>query len=131
MNDNKSKDLYRSYQSKVEGLGSAHSGFHHWWMHKITSVALIPLSVWFAYNLITLSKSGYSDTLEWISSPVGSIGMILFLFVFGYHNYLVTQVVFEDYIHNYYFRMICRIGLLFFTIIAFAIGTFLILSQPL
>ena len=37
----------RSSLGLVRGLGSARSGTHHWWMQRLTAVALIPLSLWF------------------------------------------------------------------------------------
>ena len=33
---------------QVLGLGSAKSGVHHWWLQRLTSIALVPLSIWFA-----------------------------------------------------------------------------------
>ena len=37
---------YRSPLAKVRGLGSAKTGTSHWWMQRVTAVALIPLSFW-------------------------------------------------------------------------------------
>ena len=37
---------YRSSLANVRGLGSAKTGTSHWWMQRITAVALIPLSFW-------------------------------------------------------------------------------------
>lgn len=35
---------YRTPLAKARGLGSAKSGTRHWWMQRVTAVALIPLS---------------------------------------------------------------------------------------
>ena len=37
---------YRSPLANVNGLGSAKTGTSHWWMQRVTAVALIPLSYW-------------------------------------------------------------------------------------
>jgi len=42
---------YRTPLSRVRGLGSAKSGTGHWWMQRVTAVALIPLSFWLIYFL--------------------------------------------------------------------------------
>ena len=33
----------RTAKARVTGLGAAGTGTHHWWTHRVTSVALIPL----------------------------------------------------------------------------------------
>jgi succinate dehydrogenase / fumarate reductase membrane anchor subunit len=35
---------------------AAHSGVHHWWLQRVTAVALIPLSLWFVtgYSILAL-----------------------------------------------------------------------------
>ena len=37
---------------QVRGLGSARSGTHHWWMQRVTAVALVPLTLWFILSLV-------------------------------------------------------------------------------
>ena len=41
------KNTYRTPLSRVRNLGSAHSGTMHFWRQRLTSVALIPLSIAF------------------------------------------------------------------------------------
>jgi succinate dehydrogenase / fumarate reductase, membrane anchor subunit len=36
----------------VKGEGSAHSGTRHWWLMKISSVAMLPLVLWFFFSLL-------------------------------------------------------------------------------
>jgi succinate dehydrogenase / fumarate reductase membrane anchor subunit len=40
----------RSPLSQARGLGSAKDGVHHWWMQRLTAMALIPLSLWFVLS---------------------------------------------------------------------------------
>ena len=40
----------------VRGLGSAKDGTHHWWMQRVTSVALVPLILWFVISLLSVSR---------------------------------------------------------------------------
>ena len=48
----------RSPLGRVRGLGSARGGTHHWWMQRITSVALLPLTLWFVLSVASLAGAG-------------------------------------------------------------------------
>ena len=90
----------RSDLGRVRGLGSAKEGVNHWWMQRLTAIALIPLTLWFVISIANLSGSSYSATIAWLSSPLVAIFMILLVAATLYHALLGVQVVIEDYIHN-------------------------------
>ena len=46
----------RSPLGRALGTGSAKEGVHHWWTQRLTSVALVPLSIWFVVSLLSLSS---------------------------------------------------------------------------
>ena len=46
----------RSPLGKVRGLGSAKNGTHHWWMQKVSAVALVPLTIWFVYLALNSAR---------------------------------------------------------------------------
>jgi succinate dehydrogenase / fumarate reductase membrane anchor subunit len=54
MAENSSHAL-RTPLGRVRGLGSAKSGTHHWWMQRVTSLALLPLTIWFVLSMIGLA----------------------------------------------------------------------------
>lgn len=85
---------------RVTGLGSAKSGFKHWWVERITAVALLPLSVWFAGSLIAHSGSDYRTFTAWLGAPINMVLMMLLLITLFWHAALGLQVVIEDYIHS-------------------------------
>ncbi|MBO6559913.1 MAG: succinate dehydrogenase, hydrophobic membrane anchor protein [Nisaea sp.] len=85
---------------RVRGLGSAKAGLHHWWMQRITAIALIPLTLWFVASLISLAGAGYEETAAWLGSPFVAILMIALIVATFYHAALGLQVVIEDYIHH-------------------------------
>jgi succinate dehydrogenase / fumarate reductase membrane anchor subunit len=89
----------RSTIARVRGLGSAKTGTEHWWMQRVTAVALIPLSLWFAASLVSLAGAEWETAYLWIASPAGAVPMILFLVAGLWHAKLGLQVVIEDYIH--------------------------------
>lgn len=90
----------RSPLNRARGLGSAKSGVHHFWMQRLTAVALIPLVIWFAVSLVMLSGADYGMARSWLSSPFVMVLLILTISVGLYHGQLGMQVVIEDYVHN-------------------------------
>ena len=90
----------RSPLNRARGLGSAKSGVHHFWMQRLTAVALIPLVIWFAVSLVMLSGTDYGMARSWLSSPFVMVLLILTICVGLYHGQLGMQVVIEDYVHN-------------------------------
>ncbi|MDP3875594.1 MAG: succinate dehydrogenase, hydrophobic membrane anchor protein [Methylobacter sp.] len=89
---------YRTPLSRVRGLGSAKSGTGHWWMQRVTAVALIPLSFWLIYFLGLSITAPYSETLAWLMSPLNSVGIVAWIIAAFYHAALGLQVVIEDYV---------------------------------
>lgn len=90
----------RSPLNRARGLGSAKSGVHHFWMQRLTAVALIPLVIWFAVSLVMLSGADYGMARAWLGSPFVMVLLILTICVGLYHGQLGMQVVIEDYVHN-------------------------------
>tara|TARA_B100000686_G_C16535593_1_gene834650 strand:- start:137 stop:517 length:381 start_codon:yes stop_codon:yes gene_type:complete len=96
--------------SRVRGLGSAKNGTHHWWMQRLTAVALVPLVVWFAIALIGLTGDSYEVAIAWMRSPFNAIMMILLIIATFHHMQLGLQVIIEDYIHNEGAKVFLMIG---------------------
>lgn len=84
---------------KVEGLGSSKEGTHHWWMQRLSAVALIPLALLFVYTFIPTLGSGYQNFIDTYSNLGNAIVAILFLITAFFHLRLGMQVVIEDYVH--------------------------------
>ena len=91
---------FRSPLSQARGLGSAKSGTHHWWMQRVTAIALIPLIIWFLSSALQLVGADFDVVRTWIAQPLTSVLLILFVLGFFYHMKLGLQVVIEDYVHG-------------------------------
>ncbi len=87
----------RTPLARARGLGSAKEGVHHWWMQRLTAIALIPLVVWFAISLVMLSGAEYQVVRAWIASPLVMLMLILTIGIGLHHAQLGLQVVWEDY----------------------------------
>jgi succinate dehydrogenase / fumarate reductase membrane anchor subunit len=90
----------RTSFDRTQGLGSAREGVGHWWMQRVTALALIPLTLWFAASLIAHIRGDYSVLILWLRSPFTSVAMVLLLTALFYHMALGLQVVVEDYVHS-------------------------------
>jgi succinate dehydrogenase / fumarate reductase, membrane anchor subunit len=91
------KQRTRSPLGRAIGLGSAKEGVDQWWMERVTAVALVPLTVWFAASVIALSGSDYAAFIAWLRTPLAMTLMVLLLIALFYHTALGLQVVIEDY----------------------------------
>ncbi len=90
----------RSKLGKARGLGSAKHGVMHWWMQRVTAIAIIPLGVWFMVSLVSVMIS--PDLLvvaRWFALPSHALFLGLLVVAMFYHAKLGLQVVIEDYIH--------------------------------
>ena len=69
-------------------------------MQRVTAVALIPLTLWFAASLIALTGSDYNTFIAWLKAPFVTILMVLLLIALFHHMALGLRVVVEDYVHS-------------------------------
>jgi succinate dehydrogenase / fumarate reductase membrane anchor subunit len=104
---------------KVEGMGPSHSGTGHFWHERVTSVALIPLSLWFFYVMLGLAGTSEVTALQFLAHPVNAILMGAFVCFSLWHAYLGLQVVIDDYIHTAGTKIILML-LIRFSVIAVA-----------
>ncbi len=89
----------RSPLGRALGMGSAKDGTSHWWAQRVTAVALIPLTLWFFFSLLSLPGLDYGTVKAWLALPLSSFLAALSVAVLTYHSYLGTTVVVEDYVH--------------------------------
>ena len=89
---------YRAPLARVRGLGSAKAGTFHWWMQRVTAVALIPLSYWLITFLNLSLNAPYQHTVEWLATPLNTLCIVAWVLAVFYHAALGLQVVIEDYI---------------------------------
>jgi len=90
----------RSPLGRVLGRGSAKEGVHHWWVQRVTSVALIPLTIWFAVSVLSLPSYDYTTVVTWITHGWTALLLVLLIAVGAWHSRLGVQVVLEDYVHG-------------------------------
>ena len=117
----------RSPLSQALGLGSARDGTGHWWAQRVTAIALIPLTLWFVFSLLTLPSFDYDTVRMWLSVPFTAFLAVLLVAVMGYHSYLGTTVIIEDYVHASGMKILSLMMLRFLYVLAGGAGIFAIL----
>ena len=103
--DSSANTSLRTPLGRVRGMGSARSGTHHWWTMRVTSLALLPLTLWFVVSMIRLADASYLDTLLWIAAPVNAILMLVLIGLTFHHMAAGLQVIIEDYVRHEFRRM--------------------------
>lgn len=96
----------RTAVARARGLGSARSGSHHWWLQRLTSIALVPLTLWFAVSVIALAGADYERVRAWLAEPWSAVLMILLIGATFHHAAAGMQVIYEDYIHTKWIRLV-------------------------
>ena len=90
----------RSPLGRAVGLGSAKEGVEHWWLQRVTAVALVPLTLWFVVAVVRLSSADIDAVRDWVGRPLPAILLVLLLIATFWHASLGLQVVIEDYVHT-------------------------------
>ncbi len=90
----------RSPLGRVVGLGSARSGVHHWWLQRLTSIALVPLSIWFTVSVLSLPALDRVTVINWMAHSWTALLLILLLLTAAWHSQLGVRVIVEDYVHG-------------------------------
>jgi succinate dehydrogenase / fumarate reductase membrane anchor subunit len=94
------KSSLRTPIKRARGLGSAHSGTHHFWLQRMSALALIPLTVWFMLALTTqLVGADAAGVARWLSTPLVALALTALMVALFMHARLGVQTIIEDYIH--------------------------------
>lgn len=93
--------------------GSSHTGVHHWWLQRITAIALVPLSIWFLFLIGSVMHATYPAVLATIAQPVNSLFLIVLSVAMFWHGALGLQVIIEDYVHTRWLELTLQILLRF------------------
>jgi succinate dehydrogenase membrane anchor subunit len=121
----------RSPLGRVLGQGAAGGGVHHWWQQRLTSLALVPLTVWLVVSLLTLPSLGYATLIAWMSQGWAALLLILLVLVAVWHSQLGVRVVVEDYVHGAGARTLTLVLTGFVHVLLAAAGVFAVLKVAL
>jgi len=121
----------RSPLAKVKGLGSSPDASQHFWLQRLTALALIPLVIGCCVSLALLPDVSYHVLLAWLRSPLNTVLLLLMIIVGLYHGQMGMQVIIEDYISHYFQRISAIIFLKGLTYFMMALGVYSVLRMAL
>ena len=71
-----------------------------WIFLKVSSVVLVPLMLWFLFNLVSFYDKSYEEVLLFFTSQPTKFIFSLFIIFAYFYSALSISEVFEDYIEN-------------------------------
>jgi len=99
--------------AQARGLGSAKDGVHHWWMQRLTAIALALLSPWFVWLLVSLFGADQEGVRATIANPRCALPLLAFVLALFWHAKLGLQVVIEDYVHTRWMEIALQVAVTF------------------
>ncbi|QBX99640.1 succinate dehydrogenase, hydrophobic membrane anchor protein [Rhodophyticola sp. CCM32] len=112
-------------RKRVDGLGSAKGGTHHFYSMTVTSIALLILTPIFVFTIGALIGAPYEEVIAGLSRPFTAIITALMLIVGFHHFRLGVTTLIEDYVHG----LAGKLSIIAMTLISYglaAIGLFAI-----
>ena len=103
-------ETMRSYLGRARGLGASSTGFQDWWAVRLTSLALVPLTLWFVFSLVQLTGAPYAEVRAWAAGPVHATLLLALIAATFHHMHLGIQTVAEDYVHSDPVRLTLILG---------------------
>jgi succinate dehydrogenase / fumarate reductase membrane anchor subunit len=122
---------HRTPMSRARGLGAAHAGTEHFWQSRITSVALVPLTIFLIGLLVALAGKDYATVAATLGRPAVAIPMILFVLITAHHMKIGMQVVIEDYVHDRGLKLALLLLNMFFSYAIGAVAAFALIKLSL
>jgi succinate dehydrogenase / fumarate reductase, membrane anchor subunit len=116
---------------QVLGAGPARSGVHHWWLQRLTSLALVPLSIWFVVSLLLLPSLDHFTVVSWLRQSSSALLLVVFVLSGTWHSQLGVRVIIEDYVHGAGAKTLLLVLVGFAHVLVGAAGVFAILKIAL
>ena len=99
-----------------------------WIFLKVSSVILVPLMLWFLFNLVSFYDKSYQEVLLFFSSQPTKFIFSLFIIFAYFYSALSISEVFEDYIANEKLKNVAN-KLLYLSAIIIPISTLFLLFR--
>ncbi len=95
----------RSPLARVLNHGAARDGVGHWWVQRVTALALAPLCLWLTASLLRLPLHDHAVVAAWIGRGLNPVLLALTALLATWHAWLGLQEVIEDYVPQARYRV--------------------------
>ena len=99
-----------------------------WIFLKVSSAILVPLMLWFLFNMVSFFDKSYEEVLLFFTSQPTKFIFSLFIIFAYFYSALSISEVFEDYIENEKLKNVAN-KLLYLSAIVIPISTLFILFR--
>ena len=99
-----------------------------WIFLKVSSAILVPLMLWFLFNLVLFYDKSYEEVLLFFTSQPTKFIFSLFIIFAYFYSALSISEVFEDYIENEKLKNVAN-KLLYLSAIIIPISTLILLFR--
>ena len=86
--------------SSDTGRVADHQARRTWISERLTGLALIPLSLWLAVQLVKFARLDQAAFVESMGQPATALFMMSFLMISAYHAWLGLECILDDYVHH-------------------------------
>ncbi|MEM7724582.1 MAG: succinate dehydrogenase, hydrophobic membrane anchor protein [Pseudomonadota bacterium] len=105
-------------RKRVEGLGSAKTGTHHFWSMTVTSVALLIITPLFLFIVAPLLGEPFETVEATLSRPIPAL-ITAAMLVVGFHHFkLGVTTLIEDYVQG----LTRKIAIIVMTIVSYGLA---------
>lgn len=119
----------RSALKSVRGLGAAKEGVQHWWIQRVTAVAMIPMLLLLLVCLLKLATGDHAAVTAAFKHPLFALLALLSIFAIFWHMKLGLQVVIEDYVHTESVKIVALLAITFATFVVGGIAALSVLKM--
>lgn len=117
----------RTQLRTVRGLGSAKDGTTHFWMTRVSGLALVPLTLFVVGLVFSLIGKDQASVQAVLGRPLVAVPLILFVIISAEHMRLGIQETIADYIHGELLKVVTLVLNTAFCLVVGAAAVFSIL----
>ena len=93
--------MSRQTKTFVNGVKvSERHGAGEWTAERLSSVILVPLSLWALWSGFQIAGAGYDGVLDWASNRLNAGLLVMTLLISLWHMNMGAKVIVDDYIHT-------------------------------
>ena len=96
-------------------------------VQRITAALLVPLTFWFVYNCILLSKIEYSELIAFFNSYLNSTLFVIMMILMLIHTKLGCETIIEDYVSS----LLLKKTIMFIIRLTFLVSIFVVIISIL